>query len=316
MSEPTGRPVAVVDLGSGAAKLLVIDRAGLAGRARPLVGRSLKTKLIDGDGRGTALSDHALDAAADALDSFAESLTPHRPLRLVAVGTAWARTVADLHRLEQLVDDKLGVGLDVLSGHREAELAFRGAVAGRDISGPITVVDLGSGSTEFAVGGVDGRPRTHSLAIGGRSLTGQYLLSDPPRPEELSSALTVVELYLDDLRRELPEISPALESGTVIGVGAVSQIAEVEIGSADPDGGSVDGYRMTKASVEELFRALATESAADRAYNPGLRPDDVEDIVGAMCVLVEFMRRFPAEEILVSERGLMYGLAAELAMNH
>ncbi len=316
MSGSTGGPVAVVDLGSGAAKLLVIDELGLAGQAPALVARSLKTKLIDGDGSGTALSDQAIDAAADALDSFAGSLAEVRPVRLAAVGTAWARTVSDLHRLDRLVEDKLGVGLDVLSGHREAELAFRGAVAGRDLTGQIVVLDLGSGSTEFAVGEIGDKPRTLSLPIGGRGLTGQYLLSDPLRPEELSSALTVVELYLDDLKRELPEISSAIESGTVIGVGAVSQIAEVEIGLVNPEEESVDGYRMAKTALEEVFRALAIESVADRAFNPGLRPGDVEDIIGAMCVLVEFMRRFPAEEILVSRRGLMYGLAAELAMNH
>ncbi len=301
-------PVAIVDIGSGAAKLLVVDGVGTG--TNSLVAQSAKTKLIAGG--QTRIADAALARAADAFDRFAAAMTPYRPAELVVVGTAWARTVDNLPALASLVEQKLGATLEVLSGDREAELSFRGATAGRGFAGPVAVVDLGAGSTEFAMQS-DGAPlRTISLPIGGRNLTDDFLHGDPPRPEELSSALSMVELHLDDLRREVPGFDIAVDDGTVIGVGATSQIAEVEIGMPDPDAESVDGYRLEKSALEEVFRALATESAADRAFNPGLRPEDVDDVVGAMCIMVEFMRQFAVDDIVISERGLMHGLAAEL----
>ena len=148
-------------------------------------------------------------------------------------------------------------------------------MVGREHPAPFTVLDIGAGSTEVATdAGPDGGQgrgtvRSSSLPIGARTLTEAYLHQDPPGPAELSSALSVAELHYDDLRREMSGLDAALEAGTVLGVGAIGQIAAVEIGLADP-AGPVDGYRLEKAAVEEVFRALATESAADRAHNPGL----------------------------------------------
>lgn len=306
----SARPVAAVDIGSGAVKLLVTGPAGLLSREAELAHASVKTKLLAGG--GGRISEQALVATAAAFDHFVELMAPHQPLEVVVVGTAWARTVSNLDALERVVIDKFGVTLEVLSGDREAELSFLGATAGRNLSGPVSVMDLGAGSTEYCLQ-VDGGPlRTMSLPIGGRNLTDQYLASDPPLPEELSSALSIVALHLDDLRREIPDFGEAVDTGTVIGVGATSQIGEVEIGFADPDNESVDGYRLSKPALEEVFRALATESAAERMGNPGLRPQDVDDVVGAMCIAVGFMRGFEAEAILLSERGLKHGLAADL----
>ncbi len=309
MSGPSdGPPVAVIDIGSGAVKLLVTDRAGLVdGVATTQL--SVKTKLFT-DG-AAMLPAAGMDATAAAFDRFAEVLAATEPASVAVVATAVARTVPDIDSLHALTEEKLGVPLQVLSGSREAELAFAGATLGRDIDGPVVVVDIGAGSTEFAYRSGADPIGAMSLPVGGRTLTDAYLLADPPRADELSSALSVTELHLDDLRRELPDLVRAVSSGTVIGAGATDQIAAVEIGVIDPDQ-SVDGYRLEKAGVEEVFRVLATEPAVDRACNPGLAPEHVDDIVGALCVLVEFMRRFGVEEVVVSERGLRHGLAAEL----
>lgn len=296
------RPVAVVDIGSGAIKLLVSNGNTLARQA-------FQTRLIAGD--EDRVSDEAIEATARALDSFVDILEEHRPSRLAAVGTAVTRTATNAEVIQSLVRDRLGVPLEVLSGPREAELAFAGAMVDRDIDGVVSVMDIGAGSTEFASRLADGSMTAMSLPIGGRILTDQYLDHDPPHAAELSSALSIVELHLVDLRRESPAIADAIENGTVMAVGAAAVIASVEVGSNDPDH-RVDGYRLEKAGLEEVFRALATESADDRRHNPGLKPQHVDDIVGAMCVLVEFMRQFAVPEVIISERGLLHGLAAEL----
>ncbi len=305
----TEGPVAVIDLGSGAVKLLVVDRDWLSGApARLRMNR--KTRLLPES--GDRISDRAMSATDQAFQEFATALGSHQPTRVAVIGTAWARSVANADELGGLVSERFGVELEIIGGEREAELGFLGATMGRDVADPTLVVDIGAGSTEFGLR-VDGGPVVGvSLPVGGGMVSNTYLLSDPPRPEELSSALTVVELYVDDLRREMPDVVKAFESGTVIGTGAVGKIAEVEIGLPDPDAESVDGYRMQKVDVEEVFRALATETHAERAGNPGLRPQDVEDIVGAMCVLVEFMRQFGLDEITVAEWGVSAGLAVEL----
>ncbi|MEL6981183.1 MAG: hypothetical protein AAFO29_02035 [Actinomycetota bacterium] len=315
MTEFRDGMIAVVEVGSGSVKLLIADGAGLGAGKPDVLRRSIKTRLWSGDGR--SLAPDGLAATEAAFASFAAALADAGNPEVAVVGTAVTRTVGDLEPIDQLSKAAFGVPLEVLSGEREGALAHAGAVIGRDLPGPVSVIDIGSGSTELATdAGLDGRVgegtiRTFSVPIGARVMTESYLHHDPPGPDELSSALSVAELHYDDIRREMAGIARALGEGTLLGVGAIGQIAAVEIGLDDP-AASVDGYRLEKVAVEEVFRALATESAADRAFNPGLLPEHVDDIVGGLCVLVEFMRRFGLDEVIVSERDLRHGLAAEL----
>ena len=253
-----------------------------------------------------------LGTVADAFGQFNELITAHEVSTVAVVGTEACRQAKNLPALEQLVAGTFNTELEVLEGEREAELAFAGAVAGRELKDPVVVVDIGAGSTEFAISGhgqgQGDKLASLSLPVGGRTLVDLYLHSDPYRPEELSSALTVMELHLDDLRRELPFFGELVGEATVIGVGAVGQIAAVEIGS-DSD---IDGQVLEKVGLEEVFRALATETAEERVYNPGLHPGNAVDIVGGMCVLVGFMRQFALTDLLVSDRGLRHGLASEM----
>lgn len=312
-----GGSVAIVEVGSGSVKLLVTDADTLAGGGPDPVRRSVKTRLWAGDGDGATFSPESLDRTAAAFRTFAADIDRAGPVAAVSVvGTAATRQVADVEPLDRLCREILDAPLEVLSGDREGQLGFAGAVAGRDLPWPRSLIDIGAGSTELSTGASapgDGAStiRVASLPIGARVITDAYLLGDPPDPAELSSALSVAELHYDDLRRDLPELRSAVDAGVLLGTGAVGDIAAVEIGLADPDD-PVDGYRLTKPAVEEVFRALATESAEDRAHNPGLKPEHVDDVVGSLCVLVEFLRRYDVEELVVSERGIRHGRAAEL----
>jgi exopolyphosphatase/guanosine-5'-triphosphate,3'-diphosphate pyrophosphatase len=60
-----------------------------------------------------------------------------------------------------------------------------------------------------------------------------------------------------------------------------------------------------------VFRTLATEPLADRLHNPGLPRARADVIVGGCCVLVAAMRRLGLDEMVVSTRSLLDGLAAE-----
>lgn len=307
--------VAVVEVGSGSVKLLITDAKALASAGPDRLQLGVKTRLWTGDGR--SLDPTGLEATAAAFDRFAGALAEAGGPAVAVIGTAVARTVDDVTPLDDLCRSAFGAPLEVVTGEREAALAHAGAVIGRDLPGPISVIDIGSASTELATdAGTDGAQdpgtvRGFSLPIGARLLTEQYLEHDPPGPDELSSALSVVELHYDDVKREFAGFGRALDTGTLLGVGAIGQIAAVEIGLDDPSA-SVDGYRLEKVAVEEVFRTLATESASDRAFNPGLRPEHVDDIVGGLCILVEFMRRFGVAELVVSERDVRHARAAEL----
>jgi exopolyphosphatase/guanosine-5'-triphosphate,3'-diphosphate pyrophosphatase len=135
------------------------------------------------------------------------------------------------------------------------------------------------------------------------------LLHDPPRPEELTNAIGLVTDFMDDLIRDHPEV---LSASRVVGVaGSIVTIAAVEIGLQEFDATALHGARMTRENVEEVFRTLATETIADRKFNPGLPADRADVIVGGCCVLVGVMRKLRIPEIMVSVNNLLDGLVRD-----
>ena len=176
------------------------------------------------------------------------------------------------------------------------------------------VVDIGGGSTEFVVG--DAEPAgASSLDIGSASLTQAQLPSDPPRPEELSNAIAIVQDHVDDALRSLPDL--ATTAIPVVGTGGtVTTVAAVEIGlpvrSGDGTEDLVDeslhGFWLTRAAAEDVFRTLASEAERDRVHNPGLPRQRAEIIVGGCCILVGLLRRLGAPGLLVSLADLLDGL--------
>jgi exopolyphosphatase/guanosine-5'-triphosphate,3'-diphosphate pyrophosphatase len=167
------------------------------------------------------------------------------------------------------------------------------------------VVDIGGGSTEFAVdGGVV------SIDVGCVRLTERFLHGDPPDAGELSDALSIVRGHLDDVVRELPA---TLDAARLVGLaGTVTAMAAIEQGLPVYDADKVHHFALTRAAAEDVFRTVATEPRARRRHNPGLEPDRVDVIVGGALILVAVLRHFGFDECLVSERDLLDGLVAEL----
>ena len=86
---------------------------------------------------------------------LAEQVGAH-PVRTVA--TAAIRGAANRDEFVEVVAERGGVEVTILEGEEEARLAFVGATRtlGRALEGVVGVVDVGGGSTEIAVGTVEG----------------------------------------------------------------------------------------------------------------------------------------------------------------
>jgi exopolyphosphatase/guanosine-5'-triphosphate,3'-diphosphate pyrophosphatase len=140
--------------------------------------------------------------------------------------------------------------------------------------------------------------------------TEKYLHHDPPLADELSAAISVAQLYVDDVVRAIPQIG---EARTFVGLaGTVTTAAAVEIGLPTYDRDQIHHFVLSKAAAEDVFRTLATEPLAERLENPGLEPGRADVIVGGMCVLVAIMRHLGIADCLVSEADILDGLAMSI----
>ena len=191
------RPVGAIDCGTNSTRLLVHDGQGAFER------RTSITRLgagVDADGR---LAPEAIERTLAVLREYRRVLDRLDVVRVRATATSAARDAANRHEFLEQAESILGVAPELLTGEEEAALSFRGATSDLDpIDGPFAVVDIGGGSTEFAVGS-DEMVAAKSLEIGCVRLTERYIESDPPRPEELLACLSLTEAHLADVAREI-----------------------------------------------------------------------------------------------------------------
>ena len=145
--------------------------------------------------------------------------------------TSAARDAGNRDEFFDAAEAVVGTRPELLSGLEEGRLSFQGATADLDpADGPFLVCDIGGGSTEFSYGTTEAEA-TISTDMGCVRITEAWLHGDPPTAEELSQALSVIEIHVDDVVREIPD---ATDVATFVGLaGTVSATAAVELGLAE-----------------------------------------------------------------------------------
>jgi exopolyphosphatase/guanosine-5'-triphosphate,3'-diphosphate pyrophosphatase len=296
---------AAIDCGTNSTRLLVVDADGTT--LERLMHITRLGQGVDATGR---LAPEAIDRTVAVLTGYKAVLDRLDVTRVRMAATSAARDASNRDDFFDRAEAVVGVRPELLGGDEEARLSFLGATAELDpADGPFLVVDIGGGSTEFAVGTTQPEG-VASVDIGCVRVTEKFLTSDPPAPEELTNALTVVRDYLDDVVRDVP---PAADAPCLVGLaGTVTTVATVELG-IDYDRDRIHHFRLTRAAVEDVFRTLATETRAQRVHNPGLEPARADVIVGGVVILAAIMRYFGFDECLVSEADILDGLVLSLS---
>ena len=297
-------PVAILDFGTNTTRLLITNGTSV----------DIRTHRITGLGRGLGktdrLSEEGIGRVLDAVNEFKSLISENGVQRIRAVATSAARDAVNRADLFEPVSAALNHELELLSGEEEARYGFLGATAGLpSTDGPFLVIDIGGGSTEFSYG-THAAEIHRSVDMGSVRFMEQFFINDPPKPEELSGAIQVARLHLDDIDRDHAIMGTAK---SVVGVaGTITTIAAVEIGLEPYDPQIIDGFVLSRRAAEDVFRTLATESLEIRKYNPGLEAARADVIVAGCCILVAVMRHWELEECLVRESDLLDGLAFEL----
>ena len=305
MSAAPHAPVAAIDCGTNSTRLLVTD-----GGPRPLERRMTITRLGQGVDASRRLDPAAVERTLAVLRDYREVMDRHDVTGARMVATSAVRDAVNRADFMDAAEAAVGTRPELLDGAEEGRLSFRGATAELDpADGPFLVVDIGGGSTEFAVG-TEEPEGVISVDVGCVRLTETYLHRDPPGPLALSQAISVVHAHLDDVAREVPAVKDA---ACLVGLaGTVTTMAAVEIGLQEYDPERIHHFVLTRAAAEDVFRTLATECRADRVHNPGLEEARADVIVGGAVILVTIMRHFDFHECLVSEADILDGLAQSL----
>jgi exopolyphosphatase/guanosine-5'-triphosphate,3'-diphosphate pyrophosphatase len=145
-----------------------------------------------------------------------------------------------------------------------------------------------------------------SVKVGSVRMAERYLKSDPPTPAEADAMIAGIDEALAE--------APSLPAGAplVATAGTATTIAAVALGMAVYEADRVQGMRVSHGEVErQLGRYLAT-TLADRRGIVGLDARRADVIAGGAAVLTRVMARMGADEMVVSDRGVRWGMAYEM----
>jgi len=305
MAEGSHR-VAVIDVGTNSARLLVADVAG--GKVSPVERRSTVTRL----GRGVDLSGRlSTEAVEDACEAIGEYVVAYRELGAEIVEVIATSAVRDAENGSAFVAElreRFALSARVLDGEEEARLTYLGATSERAPSEPTLVVDIGGGSTELIVGTGSEISFHASLQAGVVRHSERHVSSDPPTAVELESLAADVRGLIE------AAIGDGVEARAGIAVaGTPTSLAAVEMGLEPYDPARVHGHTLELPSIQRMLSQLASTPLAQRVEIPGLHPDRAPTIVAGVVILVEAMRAFGLEQIEVSEHDILYGTAIAAA---
>ena len=295
---------AAIDIGSNSTNLLIIDQSG---QTLERIVRS--TRLGANVATTGALSAESMQRTLECLSEYESLIKQHKVSRRRTVATAACRVANNTNHFFAEVKKISGTEPELISGEIEGALSFVGATSSLDEKMATLVIDIGGASTELMVG-TETLDFAVSIPFGAVNLTEAELHRDPPRPEELTNAISLVSDAIDDVAHNYPLIG---QIDRVVGVaGTIVTVAAVEVGQKTFDPSALHKLKLSREAVEDVFRTLATERLSDRVFNPGLPRDRADIIVGGCCVLVAVLRRLQISEIVVSQYNLLDGLISEL----
>jgi exopolyphosphatase/guanosine-5'-triphosphate,3'-diphosphate pyrophosphatase len=228
------------------------------------------------------------------------------------VMTSAVRDAANGAEFSAAVRDRFGLEGRTLSGDEEAAFTFAGATAARPAGDPteLVVIDIGGGSTEL-VCGAGGELGFHvSTQIGVVRHTERHLRSDPPAAPELAALAADVDA---GLAAAVPAEVRARAQAAIAVAGTATSCAAIDLALDPYDTTKVEGHVLSHATLEAMLERLAALPVAERRGVAGLDPDRAPTIVAGVVILTRVLDAFGLDEVEVSDRDILWGVAIDLA---
>ena len=316
--------VAGIDLGTNTCLCLIADIAIVRGVADQSSNNSFAgpvtvvrdqvrvVRLGQGVNATRELHPEALARAEATFKEFSSHIREANCKHVLAVATSAARDAINSNLLIEL-GRKYGIPIEIISGEKEAELTFAGAIE-PSWQGLTAVIDVGGGSTEIILGDQAGIRARASADVGAVRLTEAVVTSHPISNAEIRSMKLRVQEALLEAKHKISKVLSTSgisfdQIQKVIGVaGTPTTLAAIDLGHAF-ESDIVHGHGFSRSEIEAWTTRLAAMTVVERQALAGMEPKRADVIVaGAICVS-EAMAVLNKSELKVSVRGLRYGVA-------
>jgi exopolyphosphatase/guanosine-5'-triphosphate,3'-diphosphate pyrophosphatase len=295
--------IAAVDVGSNSIHMVVVEADPMGGQ-HVLAREKAMVRLARGEAKSGEIGPEAFRAGLEALTQMAKVIRDFGCETLMACGTAALRDAKNAQAFV-MEAEKLGIPIKVISGEEEARLIHKAVSHAIPFPPePVTLVDIGGGSTELTW--VQGGRVAASISLpwGLQRLADAAQTANPPSAHDLKRLRRMIRRILKKARKDLPSELP---EPTLI-LGTSGTLEDLARGAA---AGQAFSAEQLRAFALELWRA----DTQQRVERLGVDPKRAEVLhVGAIWALslMEWLGTPPLRHLPV---GLREGMIWE-ALKH
>ncbi len=296
--------VAAIDIGTNTIRMLVATRD--ANGLRPVsrirritaMGKSLPATGLIGEPE--------FQDSIEALHAFRVEMERFDVQQYRACATAGLRQASNSDRFLTAAGDA-GIRVEIISADEEARLAWSGMIQGAGSAKGVVLMDIGGGSTEFAVG--PGPGQSVSLPIGVVVTWETFNPSDPPEPWQIDSMRHYFAERIASGTASLPLRGIRRMVGTA---GSFTTLAALDQRMKTYRPERIDGYVMKPDSVRRWMDRLCSLTEAQRLALPGMEKGREKYIVPGMLQAMAAIERLGIQELVISDSGLLEGIIEDL----
>lgn len=301
--------LATVDLGSNSFRLL-IAKVHVDGTITPIDQLKETVRFASYLDSNNSLKDDAFQKILPVLARFHDRLKDFHKSQVRVVATNTLRVAINSDKFITIAKETLGFNIEIISGIEEARLIYIGTAHSISYSNKKRlVIDIGGGSTEFAIG-VGFEPTVmESVSIGCIAFTERYFNNGKISESNFSTAIFAASSKI----QAMEHFFVGSKWDEVIGTsGTAKSLYDICIEN------NLAEY-ITLEALHKIKKLLIKSKKINDIKLNGLKEDRIPIIVGGIAILIAIFEELNISRMTVADgalrEGVMYDLVGRIT-NH
>jgi exopolyphosphatase/guanosine-5'-triphosphate,3'-diphosphate pyrophosphatase len=153
-----------------------------------------------------------------------------------------------------------------------------------------------------------------SLKLGAARLSAEFMMSDPPHPDDLARLRDRATVLLEPIAAATKRFRPGMLVGTSGTLGSLARLAAPRIAAATPN--ALHQLTVTAEELARVHKDMQTLSLAERRGFDGLDARRADIMPAGSVVLQVAMELFGFDELTVSEWSMREGMILDAIGHH
>lgn len=299
---------AIIDLGTNTFHLLIVEKQ--QNTVQKLYQDQIPAKIGKSGINQGVIVPEAIERAIGVLSQFKQKIDAYgvNINNVNAIGTSAIRSAENKEDFCNIVKEKTGIQIQIISGEREAELIYEGVKQALDLgSEPSLIMDIGGGSVEFIIANATRIYWKQSFEIGGQRLLEKFMKSDPISQSSVSRLHTYFQENLLPLANAIHQYAPNTLVGSSGSFDTLVDIDYMHRFNHLPEV-SQTGFDLEISEFQRAYQLFVNQNRAERMNIPGMIELRVDMIVVGVILIDYILKTFNINQIKCSTYALKEGI--------